>query len=170
MQEGQVILLTRSPVRVGRRKDLAVARSERSHKKAALIAGLVIATSVIVVVTALVYIRSSRTRETITLLKQLGAACEMYNRNWALFPCSSSYGEIETVSSKATDPPSGCMVWCPGQPPVPWPMRDAWGHVFRYRDASEDETLFMLWSPGPNGVDGDSDDLVLSAPLGNVEN
>ena len=147
-----------------------MARSERSHKKAVLITALVIATSVIVVIIAVVTIRNSRTRETITLLKQLGTACEMYNRDWALFPRSSSYGEIETVSRTLFDASFTKTGYRPVQPPVPWPMRDAWGHVVRYRDASEDETLFRLWSPGPNGVDGDSDDLVLSAPLGDIEN
>ena len=147
-----------------------MARSKRSHKNAVLITALVIATSVIVVVIALVSIRTSRTRETITLLKELGTACEMYNRDWALLPPSSSYGEIETVSRTLFDASFTNEGYRPAQPRVPWPIRDAWGHIIRYRDASEDETLFRLWSPGPNGVDGDSDDLVLTAPFGNIRN
>lgn len=41
-----------------------------------------------------------------------------------------------------------------------WP-KDGWGHAYRYRKTSGTPHPFMLYSPGPNGIDenGDGDDI-----------
>ena len=44
---------------------------------------------------------------------------------------------------------------------VPAGFLDPWGNPWRYRSGSRDNMnpTFDLWSPGPDGVDGTSDDI-----------